>query len=111
MTQLTRHDNLLLPVPSLQARSTGKALLRDLIELAKLRITGMVGATAWLGFLIGERESMQSTGSLAMWSAIVARSGSVDCIRPKPHRAACAMERSVPAPMKIGGCGNCTGTG
>ena len=74
MTQLTRHDNLLLPVPSLQARSTGKALLRDLIELAKLRITGMVGATAWLGFLIGERESMQSTGSLAMWSAIVGSS-------------------------------------
>lgn len=90
MTQLTRHDNLLLPTPALPTpalpvRSTGKALARDLAELAKLRITGMVGVTAWLGYLIGQRESLHSFGpvgvapvspasSLSMWSAIIGAS-------------------------------------
>ncbi len=98
MTQLSRHDNLLLPPPAAQpaalpavpVRSTGKALLRDLAELAKLRITGMVGATAWLGYLIGQRESLRGfdaagtaptltapislASSLPMWSAIIGAS-------------------------------------
>ena len=74
MTQLSRHDNVLALDASVATPATWRSRLADYVQLAKVRITVMVVATTWLGFILGEKAAAQAAwmgATVGGWTALI----------------------------------------
>ncbi|MEX2215689.1 MAG: heme o synthase [Phycisphaeraceae bacterium] len=74
MTQLSRHDNV-LALDAATVSATWRSRLADYVQLSKVRITVMVVATTWLGFMLGEKAATQGWlgigPAVGGWGALV----------------------------------------